>query len=117
MTECWKTGRLVRKLEDAKKLIYVVIPEDFFPLLKNHQLLDYILCFPPVGIVPAVTANERKPQIGKINARKEGCKNDFAMTVQVCWACGTVADWTGLVSSRQNTHNVSVRYMRRGETC
>jgi len=36
MTECWKTGRLVRKLEDAKKLIYVVIPEDFFPLLKNH---------------------------------------------------------------------------------
>jgi hypothetical protein len=30
MTECWKTGRLVRKLEDAKKLIYVVIPVDFF---------------------------------------------------------------------------------------
>jgi len=49
--------------------------------------------------------------------RKERCKNDVGMTVKVCWACGTVGEWTGLVSGRQNTHNVSVRYMRRSETC
>lgn len=52
----------------------------------------------------------------KINARKERRKYDVTMTVLVCWACGTVAEWTGLVSSQENIHNVTVGYMRRDET-